>query len=67
MAVDQSFANRVERFLCETGMDAIRFGRAATRNPRFILDLRDGRTPGAVTRKNVEHFMNTYRKTGAAA
>lgn len=36
---------RIERFLRETGMPWTKFGRLATHDPRFVQDLRNGRTP----------------------
>jgi hypothetical protein len=53
---------KVELFLRRTGMPATKFGRLATRDPRFVLDLRQGREPRLRTEKRVEHFMNTYRE-----
>ena len=53
---------RIERFLRETGLSWTRFGRLAVRDPRFVSDLRNGRTPRAKMEKRVEHFMNIYRK-----
>lgn len=53
--------NRIERFLRETGMPWTKFGRLATRDPRFVQDLRNGRTPRCETEERVEHFMNNYR------
>lgn len=50
----------IEKFLRRHGMAATRFGRLATHDPRFVLDLRMGRTPRVETRKKVEHFMNSY-------
>ncbi len=54
--------SRIERFLRETGMPWTKFGRLATRDPRFVQDLRNGRIPRDATATNVEHFMNTYRE-----
>jgi hypothetical protein len=51
---------QIERFLRKTGMPATKFGRLATHDPRFVLDLRNGRTPRGETERRVEHFMNTY-------
>jgi hypothetical protein len=51
---------RVERFLRETGMPWTKFGRLATRDPRFVADLRNGRVPRPPVQARVEHFMNTY-------
>ena len=53
---------KIEVFLRRTGMAATVFGRAAVRDPRFVLDLRNGRTPRPRTEKRVEHFMNTFRE-----
>ncbi|PZU58842.1 MAG: hypothetical protein DI547_08680 [Sphingobium sp.] len=51
----------IERFLKETGMPPTRFGRAAVRDPRLVLDMRNGREPGERMTRRVEHFMNTYQ------
>lgn len=51
---------RIERFLRETGMPWTRFGRLATHDPRFVGDLRNGRTPRPETQARVEHFMAAY-------
>ena len=37
---------RVETYLRRTGMPPTRFGREAARDPRFVHDLRRGRTVG---------------------
>lgn len=52
----------IEKFLRDTGMPWTRFGRLAAHDPRFVQDLRNGRTPRAATAKRVEHFMNSYRR-----
>lgn len=57
---------RIERFLRETGMPWTKFGRLAAQDPRFVQDLRNGRTPRTRTAKRVEHFMNIYRETSHA-
>jgi len=56
----------IERFLRRTGMPWTRFGRLAARDPRFVEDLRNGRTPRPTTVERVEHFMNTYMETAHA-
>ncbi len=53
---------QIERFLRETGMPWTRFGRLATQDPRFVEDLRNGRTPRPETQERVERFMNIYRE-----
>jgi hypothetical protein len=54
---------KIEVFLRHTGMAPTRFGRMATSDPRFVLDLRMGRMPRPETEKKVEHFMNEYRNS----
>ncbi len=54
---------RIEVFLRETGVPWTKFGRLAVHDPRFVEDLRNGRTPREETAKRVEHFMNIYRET----
>jgi len=53
---------KIETFLRRTGMPATKFGRLATHDPRFVLDLRMGREPRRPMERRVEHFMNTYRE-----
>ena len=53
---------KIEKFLNETGMAWTKFGRLAAHDPRFVQDLRNGRTPRPETESRVEHFMNTYGK-----
>ena len=54
---------KIEVFLRATGMPATTFSRLATHDPRFVFDLRNGRTPRTRTERRVEHFMNDYRET----
>lgn len=56
----------IERFLHETGMAWTKFDRLATHDPRFVQDLRNGRSPRPETAQRVEHFMNTYRSDAHA-
>lgn len=53
---------KIEVFLRRTGMPPTRFGRLATRDPRFVTDLRNGRSPRPCMERKVEHFMNKYRE-----
>lgn len=53
---------KIEVFLRRTKMPATKFGRLAARDPRFVLDLRNGRTPRERMERRVEHFMNIYRE-----
>lgn len=56
----------IEKFLRRTGMPVTKFGRLAARDPRFVLDLRNGRTPRSTMESRVEHFMNNYGDTAHA-
>lgn len=53
---------KIEVFLRHTKMAPTKFGRLATHDPRFVLDLRNGRMPRRETEERVEHFMNAYRE-----
>ncbi|RKF21142.1 hypothetical protein D6851_09425 [Altericroceibacterium spongiae] len=54
---------KIEVFLRHTGMPATKFGRLAAHDPRFVLDLRNGRIPRNGTEKRIEQFMTDYRET----
>lgn len=47
----------VEKFLSETGMAWTKFGRLAAHDPRFVEDLRNGRTPRPETEAKIRAFM----------
>ncbi len=51
---------KIETFLRRTGMPPTTFGRLVARDPRFVLDLRNGREPRPHTEQRAEHFMNAY-------
>ncbi|WP_228243452.1 hypothetical protein [Porphyrobacter sp. GA68] len=51
---------KIEKFLRETNMPVTRFGRLATRDPRFVLDLRNGRLPREETTERVERFIREF-------
>ena len=53
---------RIEKFLREHDMAATKFGRLATHDPRFVLDLRNGRIPRTGTEARVEGFMTRYEE-----
>ena len=57
---------QIERFLRRTDMSATTFSRLATRDPRFVYDLRNGRIPRSRMERRVEHFMNTYHEESHA-
>lgn len=50
----------IEEFLRQTDMPATKFGRLAAHDPRFVLDLRNGRIPRRITEQKVVQFMTSY-------
>jgi hypothetical protein len=54
---------QIEKFLRETGMPWTKFGRLAAQDPRFVADLRNGRTPRPGTEARIELFMTSYRES----
>ena len=50
----------IEKFLRQTGMPATKFGRLAAHDPRFVLDLRNGRIPRSNTERRVQEFISSY-------
>ena len=57
---------QIEIFLRETGMPWTKFGRLAAHDPRFVQDLRNGRTPRPGTERRVAHFMHSFRENAHA-
>jgi len=51
---------QIEKFLKETGMAWTKFGRLATHDPRFVQDLRNGRSPRPETQVRVEQFIRSW-------
>ena len=51
----------IGKFLRDTGMAPTRFGREAVRDPRLVLDMRNGREPTLRMAQRIEHFMNIRR------
>jgi hypothetical protein len=58
---------QIEKFLRETGMPWTRFGRLAAHDPRFVEDLRNGRTPRPETAARITSFMAAYRQEAGHA
>lgn len=50
----------VEKFLRRHRIAATQFGRLATRDPRFVLDLRKGREPRGPVEQRIEGFIAGY-------
>lgn len=57
---------QIEIFLRETGMPWTKFGRLAAHDPRFVQDLRNGRSPRPGTESRVSLFMHSFRENAHA-
>ena len=51
---------RIEKFLRQHAMPATQFGRLAAPDPRFVLDLRNGREPRGVTEAHIRSFISGF-------
>lgn len=56
----------IETFLRTYTMPATKFGRLAAHDPRFVLDLRMGRTPRPDTELRTRAWMQGYADRAAA-
>ena len=55
----------IEKHLRARNISPTRFGRDAVRDPRFVLDLRNGREPRDSTAKRVRAFMADTKTSDA--
>lgn len=55
----------IERYLRNSGVAPTRFGRDAVNDPRFVLDLRNGREPRASTAERVISYIVRSNAQGA--
>lgn len=62
----KSFRDEVERFLLETKIEPTRFGREALKDPRFVFDLRKGRSPSGRTMDRARDWMAAMRESASA-
>lgn len=49
---------RIERHLRASGTPVTKFGREAVRDPRFVLDLRNGRQPRDAMVRRVAAYLD---------
>lgn len=54
------FADCVERFLAVTAMPITRLGRSGNNDPRFVYDLRKGRSYSEKIKNRVLSFMKKH-------
>jgi 2,4-dienoyl-CoA reductase-like NADH-dependent reductase (Old Yellow Enzyme family) len=57
MTSREAFLAEIEAFIRKAGYSATRFGREALKDPRFVHDLREGRSPSIDTVERVRNFM----------
>jgi len=57
MSITDQFRGEIEDYLKVSGIDATTFGKRAMKDPRFVFDLRKGRSPSARTMDRVRAFM----------
>ena len=62
----EQFSERVESFLATSGMTPTKFGMAAASDPRFVFDLREGRSCGAKLMDKISAWI-AEREKGRAA
>lgn len=48
---------RIERYLKENAVAPTSFGRLSCKDPRFVLDLRNGRQVGRKLEKRIDRFL----------
>lgn len=53
----ERFLAEIEVYLAVSGMNPTRFGRNAMSDPKFVFDLRAGRSPSARTIRRVRDWM----------
>lgn len=57
-----SLLREIERHLNDTQTPPTRFGKAAMRDPRFVFDLRRGRTPTQRVERRVRAYLDKHLK-----
>jgi len=62
---DMELLAKVERFLRKSGTPPTRFGREAVHDPRFVFDLRKGRTPRPATERRVADYLAACERSTA--
>lgn len=62
--VDGEVLGKVHRYLRDSGMSATRFGRHVARDPRLVLDMRNGRSPRAAMVAKIDAFIAAHPAGG---
>lgn len=57
MNLREEFLSEIETFMAAKQMDATTFGREALKDPSFVFELRDGRSPNLRTVERVREYM----------
>lgn len=56
-SLSAQFLNQIETYLATTGMKPTVFGREVMGDPKFVFDLRKGRSPSLRTIERVQSWM----------
>lgn len=62
MITHTQFLDGIERFLTLSGMSARKFGVESVNDPRFVRDIRAGRSPTLTVVERVDLYINNYGK-----
>ncbi len=57
---EEPFLTKIEKFLTDHGVAATTFGKDAVGDPRFVFDLREGRSPSLRVALRVINFMDEH-------
>lgn len=60
-----SFLGEVEAFLAASKIDPTAFGKMAMKDPSFVFDLRNGRSPSGKTMDKVRAWMVAQKERAA--
>ncbi len=61
MIEPNAFKAEIEAFIQKHGIAATRFGKEAVGDPKFVFDIREGRSPSWRTAARVKSFMAGYQ------
>lgn len=67
MTFSEQFLEEIENYLTESGMDPTTFGKSAMNDPRFVFDIRNGRSPSGRTVDKVRAWVRDHPVSEGAA
>ena len=66
MDAQTKFLAEIESFCRRHDVSAKRFGQQAAKDPNFVSDIRNGRSPSLRTVERIRKFMTAYGRDRAA-